>query len=657
MVAITFSAYSVNTWEEPVIAAITQLASRLDVSAARSQLCKHSALVNGLLKSLCSIELPLMTFNRLGRLSIFFIREKRETRIAEPKRWSSSLRFIEAIAASGKASNAIPVLLGISAFLAIVGRRVLYPTNIAWLGYGDPATYYLGWLSFRTSDWSFPIGLNPRYGLELGNSIVYSDSNPLLALLFKPFDALLPDPFQYFGFWLLLCFLLQAWFAWKLVGLIDANIFVRIFGTTLFLFAPPMLWRLHNFNGHLNLAGHFLILAGLYLCLKPTNNRRLGTWGALLIVAVLVNAYLLLMVIILWLADVFWRIVHKEQSIVDSAVEIGVVASLLAAVAWQIGYFSVHGASLAARGFGHFRMNLLSPLDPVTAASTHWSYIFRDIPEATGDYEGFNFLGLGVIFLAILCIPGLLKRDVEFSKLVLYRPILLIALLGMTTFAISPHIGIGALNFRYYELQGKALAMAETFRSSGRLFWPVFYTILLTAVFIVVRGYGTRIGTILLVVAVILQVADTSQAWCAIRTQLMTPRAVHWPTPLKSPFWSQAALRYSYLRVIPPKNHPPNWQVFAYYAGIHGMGTNSIYLARVSKRPLMDARARAYEMLRTGVFMRDTLYILDRGAADKIAPLIDANTDLLAEIDGFNVLAPGWNCRGLNCLKPAPPGS
>jgi len=62
----------------------------------------------------------------------------------------------------------------------VVGPRVLHPTNIAWLDNDNMATCFLGWHVFRNSPWSFPIGLNPQYGLELSNSIVMSDSNPFL---------------------------------------------------------------------------------------------------------------------------------------------------------------------------------------------------------------------------------------------------------------------------------------------------------------------------------------------------------------------------------------------------------------------------------------------------------------------------------------------
>lgn len=168
------------------------------------------------------------------------------------------------------------ILLGIGAFFAVIGPRPLYPTNIAWLRIGDPAQHFLGWHFFRNSDWSFPIGLNPSYGLELSNAVLFSDSIPLLAFLFKPFSSYLSEPFQYFGIWLLTCFILQAWIGWKLVGLVSNNGVIRVLGAGLFAFAPPMISRV---LGHLSLVGHFVVLAALYLSLRPAQERRALTWG------------------------------------------------------------------------------------------------------------------------------------------------------------------------------------------------------------------------------------------------------------------------------------------------------------------------------------------------------------------------------------------
>jgi hypothetical protein len=135
--------------------------------------------------------------------------------------------------------------------------------------------------------------------------VIFSDSNPLLALLFKPFNGWLPQTFQYFGLWLLACFVLQAWFAWKLLGLITDNPVLRLLGTGLLVFSPPMFLRT---GGHLSLAGHFLILAALYLALHPALARRRRAWGVLLAATALVHAYLLVMVALLWVADLFAKV-------------------------------------------------------------------------------------------------------------------------------------------------------------------------------------------------------------------------------------------------------------------------------------------------------------------------------------------------------------
>ncbi len=174
----------------------------------------------------------------------------------------------------------LPLFLGVISFLIVVGPRVLNPLNIAWIGAEDSATSYLGWLFFRDSSWGFPIGLNPRYGLEIGNAILYSDSNPLFAFIFKPFSPLLPHPFQYFGIWLLICFILQAWFAWKLLGLIENDVLIRLFGAGIFVFSPPMIWRV---GGHFSLVGHFLILVALYLSLLTRQNHTLSDLPSLVV--------------------------------------------------------------------------------------------------------------------------------------------------------------------------------------------------------------------------------------------------------------------------------------------------------------------------------------------------------------------------------------
>jgi hypothetical protein len=106
--------------------------------------------------------------------------------------------------------------------------------------------YWLGYTFFKRAPWAWPPGLNPDWGLEIGSSIFYSDSIPLLAFAFKALHPLVEVP-QYWGLWLFACGALQAVLAWKLVGLATPHPLPRLAGAALFALSPTMLNRL---GGH-----------------------------------------------------------------------------------------------------------------------------------------------------------------------------------------------------------------------------------------------------------------------------------------------------------------------------------------------------------------------------------------------------------------------
>lgn len=528
--------------------------------------------------------------------------------------------------------DALALLLGALAFFMVVGPRVLDPQNIAWLASGDPATHYLGWEFFRQGPWTFPLGLNPGYGLELSSSIIFSDSNPLLAFVFKPFASLLPATFQYFGLWLLLCFALQAWFAFKLLGHVTASPVLRLLGAGLFVLSPPLMLRI---GGHLSLVGHFLILAGLYLAFHPALRRRRLAWGALLVVTALVHSYLLAMVAALWVADLLGKVVQKQLPRTQAWRELALMFACVALACWQAGYFSV-GNGTVSGGFGLYRLNLLSIVD-----SSGWSYVLKDLPEGAGDYEGFNYLGLGAIFLVLCALVPMLQGKARLRELFHGRLMLGLMLLALTLFAISHQIGLGPWALRL-PIPGFVENLANVFRASGRMFWPVFYVMIFAAVFLVVRGCSRRVATVLLALALVMQVLDTRAGWTGLRQTLMAAPASQWPSPLIDPFWEQAGAHYKKVRWVQPQNTPPAWSVLASYAAAHRMGTDAVYLGRMSKTALKQMKQKTATAIASGQYEADSLYVLDEPSVRQVASSLNRSTDLLARIDGYTVLAPGW---------------
>jgi hypothetical protein len=525
-----------------------------------------------------------------------------------------------------------PFAMGVLGFVLVVGRTVLDPENVGWLQRGDPAAHYLGWAFFRRGPWTSPLGANPAYGLETASGILYSDAVPLFALALKPFSPLLTQEFQYFGVWILLCFLLQSFFAWKLVGLATSSGWLRLFGSGLLVFSPPMLWRLH---GHAALVGHWLVLAALLLALAPKRRSHTGWWAVLVALAALVHVYLLAMVLALWAADWASRAVLQRRDPRWTAVEPVLVGASVAAALWQAGFFLLPGGK-ATHGFGFYRMNLLSPFD-----ADGWSSVLPDLPGKAGDYEGFNFLGLGLWLVVLIAVPAFVsarrRGEARFRREWAFLGVALVALFLL---AVSNEVGLGLRGFSYPF--PKILRPLTGFvRSSGRMFWPVWYVVALVAISLVARSFRTRVAGAFLALALAIQITDTRPGWSFFRAET-TSAGRHWPRePLVSPFWDEAASAYRKLRLIPPGNVRPHWAAFGHLAARHGLSTDAVYLARMDPAAMAALDQRARDTLETARFDPDTLYILQEGSAARVADRL-GDADLLTRVDGMWVVAPGW---------------
>lgn len=108
----------------------------------------------------------------------------------------------------------IGALIGAVLFVLIYGFSVLNVTNDAWLLTGkDLQQHYIGWKYYRDAAWNFPIGLHDGLTHPYMVSVLYTDSIPLFAIFFKALSPLLPETFQYFGLFGLMCYMLNGGFA------------------------------------------------------------------------------------------------------------------------------------------------------------------------------------------------------------------------------------------------------------------------------------------------------------------------------------------------------------------------------------------------------------------------------------------------------------
>lgn len=533
-----------------------------------------------------------------------------------------------------------PIILGLIVCYIYIGPKILNPGNDLWLLRGESLEDYLGWVFYRNTPWLWPVGLNPNYGLEISSSIVFSDSIPLFSLIFKTFESVLPAKFQYFGIWILFCYVMQSIVAWKIVSLYSNSLCVKFLGTLLYLVSLPMIWRIGDLQTAL--AGHFLILVGLYLNLNPNQNFRAGLWLITLLAASLIHFYLFSMVAILWLANLCDLLKIGKIKIKNTLIEIGAFAFVIFVFLFQSGYFVISNSSASEWGYGQFNLNLLSFFTP-----RDWSSIYST-RRFSSDGESFNYLGLGIIILfSITFIFALFFRRKKIVEFTLGSPFFVLCIAALFIYALSNKISVGNWSYTVL-LPNELLNVINVLRHSNRFFWPVYYFLLTASIIIILSLKNNRVACVLFLSIGIIQIYDTSAGWMPLRNSLMSPAPPEDGEPLVAPFWSDASIKYKNIVRVPMTHKAPSqWGVWARYAANNKMATNSASFARVDQDRLIGANKKYLDQLSNGNFDQDTLYIIDEWKNLPISINFDKSRDLLARIDGYNVLAPGWKkCEG-----------
>ena len=548
-----------------------------------------------------------------------------------------------------------PVLLGFILFGLMVGLNPLNPSNIGWLlNKLDPAQHFLGWDFFKNSSWTLPPGLNPRFGLDISSAIVYSDSIPLFAIPFKVFASFLPSPFQYFGIWVLVCFVLQAWVCWKLIELTlgkiaQENPLLHFFATGLLFLCPSFLWRINTPAGmHASLLAHFFILASLYLLLSNETKNRYRYWLLLLCGSLLTHFYLFVIVGLLWGADYLDRF-HSQfaQRKLKCFFEITCALLLVGLLSWLVGYFSIRASLNSERGYGFFAMNVLGLIDP-----NGWSYILPNLSPKNDWGEGFSFLGLGIILLLLSCMPKLWSFRHWVLTFFQGHRFLIALMFFFILIAITHRIHFGT-QLIVLPIPDRIINVLNNLRSAARLMWPVHYLIVLGALTLIGKAYPKKWSTIFFALFFFIQLGDTSKAWLVNQTQINEKFSQELASPkLQSQFWQDAAHFYHNIIVVPAMNLPPHWEQFATLAARYHLGTNSIHAARIDQHKERVSNQNLERILISGNFLKDSLYVLQNNVVISALGNLGEN-NLLAKVNGFNVLAPNWvSCNFCQALPP-----
>lgn len=535
-----------------------------------------------------------------------------------------------------------PIGVGVTAFVATRGFEILEPSSLGWLANGDSPTQQLGWEFFRTQQWTWPLGLIPAYGMELGGSLVYSDSIPLMAIPAKLLSPQLPSSFQYFGLWLLICFILQSIFAWQLLALITQSRAILFTGTAFFATAPVLLWRMSPPVSQWSLSGQFTILAGFWLTLRPESRNHVRNWSLLLAATTAIHAYLLLMVSALWAADLLQRR-PKFPTAKSRHHALLIPPAVVILVAWMCGYFTIaHGAGGA--GFGIFKASPIALIDPGNPSAGFWSRLIPDLPGDWIHIESFNFLGIGVLGLLL---DAMSKRTTYsmVSRALRRWPWTAVAIVSLALFSLSNDWG-GHYRYLHWPMPSALDDVVAVFRSSGRMLWPTTYALTALSIVLAVRSHRKRSAVMLISACLVLQLLDTSTGWPRNNGAFSSSASGFYIQPLEGDFWTSASKRYTEIRALPIENQPRGWPRVAKFAADHGLSTDVVNLARFNAAALKHRRSQLTTYVAEGCYPSNAMFLVQSGMKEQVRRNLDVSRDLLTEVDGLLVLAPGWLKKG-----------
>lgn len=416
-------------------------------------------------------------------------------------------------------------VLGVAHLHWIGGFRIASPSLPVWHNTsGDLAQASVGAEAFlRDRAWHFPLAATTLL-LSDGEplSIVYTDSAPWVAVAAKA-AGLDETGINAVGLTVCLSVVLQSvGVAALLLAAGVRRVEVLALGVALGSLFPAWYMRV---PGHVALSSHWLVLLALALAVHAVRARvspavvaGLCALGAL---AIGIHAYLFVMVAAVAVGGLMADLTRRGggwRALPRTAATVAAFLAASAASAWLLGYGAGGGG---VGGFGRYSMNLLSPVVPqVSGVAALLTGDPRPILDATGgQYEGYNYLGLGILLVLALAVLALASTRSDSRRAPPRAGVprvglpragipLLLAFVALTALALSDRIFVGHVQVLDIESPGRALL--QDLRASGRLFWPVAYALLALALAGLDKAPRRGAVAFALALAVGLQAMDTS---------------------------------------------------------------------------------------------------------------------------------------------------
>jgi hypothetical protein len=539
---------------------------------------------------------------------------------------------------------AVPVLL----FMLFFTPAILDPTRVGWLLDGDWGQHFLGWHAYRQTPLGWPFNYQTLLSHPTGLSLLYTDSNPLVSIPMRWLSGILPEHFQFIGWWFLACIILHYFVAYRLVARHAPGPWSALAGATLLTLLPTLYMRI----GHDTLCAHWLILSALYIFFEIRNERRkLIGYACLMGLTGLIHPYLLFMILAVWGADQLrvTGLLLKNHDWKQLAIAVGLGLLTLVPPAVTLGISGAYsGQSAASDGFGVYGM----PLDAIFNPSRKdFAFALLNGPQPPRmAFEGFQYLGAGLLVLLGAAIWLYRKSPAVKSAsevLAIARP-LKWPFIVLLVLAITDQVHLYSIKLVDLSFPTALVNLLNIVRASGRLFWPIAYTLVFLSLICIYRAQPRTMG-LLLGAVLVLQLFDMAQFATNIRAltgKAATAQAFAL-TPSKQ--WDAVMAHtevVSFQPAVPLTDKRAFYEIIL-HALDHKVPVNMMYAAR--ENPHQDAiQRREYLDFRAGKLNPRRLYVM-------LGKAVPAGLEgRVREIDGIWIIPPQGAEAGLARPKSEP---
>ena len=406
--------------------------------------------------------------------------------------------------------------------------------------------------------------------------------------------------------------------------------FSSIISAIFFVLSPIYLNRL---GIHLSLGGHWILLAYFFIKLQNLENNK--NIIMIICLSTMIHFYFTMIIFFIEiLHSIFIEKFFTKKKIINYLKFYLYTIFFTLFTMFVLGYFSIPIEDTVGYGYGFYKLNILSFINPGSHSNNgnfNWSNFLPNLNLTSGEREGFNYFGLGYLSMLLFFVCSLLIGKLKNIKSGYISIIVLI-----TLFSLSSNIDIGQINILEIKLNKYLEGLLSIARASGRFFWPVYYFLLFCCLINLKKIFNNNYKFII-VIFLSIQIIDLLPGYM---NYLNGYSLNNKDIKIKSKSWDKIISQDKIFTSTYVKNQSNDFYKILPITVNSNFKSEIQYFARYDRESLLNVRYKNYNKILNNDYELNKFYIINNlGHANHIKNILDlSGTHDLVEIDNIFLL-------------------